>query len=182
MSRTRKRFLLAIVATVAIAASIATGVYAAGRGASDGGVAADSPGAQASIAISNCKAPRTDFITNDTTGLGTTSTTYVDVPGMTKSITQGGQAPSCVLVHVASFAFAQGSGVVEFVRVTLDGNTCNPTETQYVAESGTLADAHAFLCAFANVSPGGHTVTLQHKSFNGSPVFLHRPAMQIDHK
>jgi hypothetical protein len=182
MSRTRKRFLLAIVVTVAIAASIATAVYAAGRGASEGGVAADSLGAQASIAISNCKAPRTDFITNDTTGLGTSSTAYVDVPGMTKTITQGGRVPSCVLVDVEAWAFAPGSGHVQFVRVLLDGIACNPIEAQFAAESGTLADAHAFLCAFANVAPGGHTVTLQQRSNNTTFVFLHRPAMQIDHK
>jgi hypothetical protein len=182
MSRTRMRFLLATVAAVAIAAGIATAVYAAARGASEGGVAAGSLGAQASIAITNCKAPKTDFITNDITGLATASTTYVDVPGMTKTITQGGSAPSCVLVDVAAFGFAPGAGHVQFVRVTLDGTACNPSETQFAAEDGTLASAHAYTCAFAGIAPGGHTVTLQQKSNTTASVFLHRPSMQIDHK
>jgi hypothetical protein len=182
MSRTRKRFLLATVAAVATAASIATGVYAAGRGASDGGVAAGSPDAQASIAISNCKAPRTDFITNDATGLSTTSTAYVPVPGMTKTITQGGRVPSCVVVDMSAFAFAPGGGLV-FVTVRLDGAQGNPIETQFAGDSqGSFAEAHASLFAFPNIAPGSHTVSLLFRSFNGSTVFLHRPAMQIDHK
>ena len=181
MSRSRKRLLLATVAAVATA-SVATAVYAAGRGASEGGVAAGSLGDQASIAISNCKAPRTDFITNDTTGLSTTSTAYVPVPGMTKVITQGGRAPSCVLVDVSAFSFASGSGSLVFVSVTLDGGLCNPTETQFSAQDVTFAQAHGFLCAFPSIAPGSHTVSLVFRSASGSTVFLHRPAMQIDHK
>jgi len=182
MSKNRRRFLIATLAGVVAAAGIATAVYAAGRGASEGGVAAGSPSAQDSIAITNCKTPKADFITNDVTGLSTTSTSYVPVPGMTKTVTIAGTAPSCLVVSVSAFSFASGSGALVFVSVTLDGRLCNPTETQFSAQDVTFAQAHAFLCAFPSVSPGSHTVSLVFRSLSGSTVFLHRPAMQIDHK
>ena len=176
--------MVATVAAVAVAAGIATAVYAAGRGASEGGVAAGSPSAQGSIAISNCKTPKVDFITNDTTGISTTSTTYVAVPGMSKTITIAGTASTCVVVHVAAFSFAAGSGNLVFVAVGLDGTTanCNPTETQFSAQDVTFAQAHAFLCAFPSVSPGSHSVALLFKSLSGATVFIHRPSMSIEHK
>jgi hypothetical protein len=182
MSKIRRRFLVATVAAVA-AGGIATAVYAAGRGASEGGVAAGSPSAQGSISITNCKVPKVDFITNDATGISTASTTYVAVPGMSKTITIPGAASTCVVVHVAAFSFAPGSGNLVFVAVGLDGTTanCNPTETQFSAQDVSFAQAHAFLCAF-NVSPGGHTVNLLFKSLTGSSVFIHRPSMSIEHK
>ena len=181
MSVSRKRFLLATVATVAIIAGVATGVEAAG-GRVSGGAVVGTPGS--SIAISNCKTPKTDFITNDTTGLSTASTAYVAVPGMTKSVAVGGSAPTCLVVHVAAFSFATGSGNLVFVSVGLDGTTanCNPTETQFSAQDVTFAQAHAYLCAFPSVSPGSHSVNLLFRSLSGSTVFLHRPSMEIEHK
>jgi hypothetical protein len=179
----RKRFLITAVATLA-AAGTATGVYASVQGASDDGTPAGSGSAtpDASISITNCKTTKVDFITNDSTGLGTTSTSYVAVPGMTKTITIPGTASTCVVVHVAAFSFAPGSGVLEFVTVRLDGTSCNPTETQFSAQDNTFAQAHAFLCAFPSVSPGSHSVALLFRSNNGTQVFIHRPSMSIEHK
>jgi len=181
MSKTRRRLLVATVAVVA-AAGIATAVYAAGRGASEGGVAAGTPGAQASIAITNCKVPKSDFITNDVTGLSTASTSYVAVPGMTKTVGIAGTAPSCLVVTVSAFAFAP-NGALEFVSVTVDGNLGNPIETQFAGDTkGVFAEEHAALFAFPNVSPGSHTVAMVFRSLDGKTVFVHRPAMQVDHK
>src|SRR5205809_583480 len=105
MSRIRKRSLIAIIAVVA-AAGTATAVYAAVRGANPDGTAAGSATASpnGSISITNCLTKKSDFITNDSTGLSTTSTTYVAVPGMSKSITIPGTASTCVVVHVAGFS------------------------------------------------------------------------------
>jgi hypothetical protein len=183
MFRIRRRSLIAIIAVVA-AAGTATAVYAAVRGANPDGTAAGSASASpnGSISFSNCRTLKSDFITNDATGLTTTSTSYVAVPGMTKTINIGGSANTCVVVHVAAFSFAPGSGVLEFVSVTLDGNSCNPTETQFSAQDSTFAEAHAFLCAFPSVAPGSHSVALVFRSLNGSQVFIHRPSMEIEHK
>jgi hypothetical protein len=182
MRKISNRFLVAFVAVAIAVVGISTGVYAATRGASKGGVAAGTARPNASISITNCKVPKADFITNDTTGLSTTSTTYVAVPGMTKTINIAGNVPSCVLVDASAFAFAPG-GALEFVSVTLDGNQGNPIETQFAGDTkGVYAEEHASLFGFAGVSPGSHTVALVFKSFDGKQVFLHRPAMEIDHK
>jgi len=185
MSRNRKRFLIAAVAALVIAGT-ATGVYASVRGANPDGTAVGSAaaGPNSSISITNCKAQKVDFITNDTTGSSTASTTYVAVPGMTKTVTISGTAPSCLVVHAAAFSFAPSSGNLEFVSVGLDGTTanCNPTETQFSAQDATFAQAHAFLCAFASVAPGSHSVALLFRSLTGSTVFIHRPSMSIEHR
>jgi len=112
MHRKRRLIVLAAVVSV-VAVGGATAVYASVHGASKGGVAAglSAPSApQSSISISGAKLPKTDFITNDSTGPSTTSTTYVAVPGMTKSISVAGTAPSAVVVEVSAFAYAQGAG------------------------------------------------------------------------
>jgi len=185
MPRIRKRFLIAALAVVVIAGT-ATGVYASVRGANSDGTAAGTAtaGPNASISFSNCVSKRSDFITNDTTGLSTASTAYVAVPGMSKTITIPGSVSTCVVVHVAAFSFASGSGNLVFVAVGLDGTTanCNPSETQFSAQDVTFAQAHAYLCAFPSVSPGAHTVNLLFRSLSGSTVFLHRPSMEIEHK
>lgn len=179
MRRTRKRLIILSLVALVGAAAIATAVYASTRGASVGGVAAGTAGPQGSISISNCKAAFADYITNDNTGLGTTSTTYVPVPAMTKTVTL--KKPGCVLVDTSAFAFAPSGGLM-LVTATLDGNQGNPIETQFAGDTkGVFAEAHAANFAFAGVSAGPHTVALMFKSLNGSQVFLHRPAMQIDH-
>jgi hypothetical protein len=128
------------------------------------------------------QAPREDFITNDTTGLGTTSTSNVAVPGMTKTISVGGTGTSCVLVDVSAFAFA-ASGELEYVSVTLDGATGNPVEVQFAGDTkGVWAEAHSALFAFPSVRAGSHTVAMVFRSLGGNQVFLHRPAMEITHK
>jgi hypothetical protein len=178
MVGTRKRLVVLTLAASVVAAGIATGVYASTRGASGGGVAAGTQGPNASISISNCKASKSDYITNDATGLGTSSAVYVPVPGMTKSVTTA--KTGCVLVDVSAFGFAP-SGNVEFVTVMLDGSQGSPTETQFAAADGTLAFAHASLFGFANVPAGTHSVAMMFRSNTGATVFVHRPAMQIDH-
>src|SRR5580765_3903015 len=134
MGRNRKRLYVGVVVGMVAAAAISTGVYASVRGGSDGVPATAGKVPNGSISITNCKTPKSDFITNDTTGLGTTSTTHVAVPGMTKTITIAGNVASCVIVDVSAFAFAPGGGL-EYVAVTLDGNFGNPTEVQLAGDT-----------------------------------------------
>jgi hypothetical protein len=182
MSGIRKRLASTAVAAFVLTAGITGAVYASGRGATDAGVPAGGPSKNASIALSNCKLPKADFITNDTTGLSTASTSYAAVPGMTKTITIPGSVVSCVVVDASAFAFAPG-GALEYVSVTLDGNLGSPTELQFAGDTkGSWAEAHAGVFAFPNVAPGNHSVALVFKSLDGSTVFLHRPAMEIQHK
>jgi hypothetical protein len=185
MLSNRKRVLIAAVAVVALAGT-ATGVYASVRGANHDGTAAGTATASpnGSISITNCRTPKVDFVTNDSTGLSTASTSYVAVPGMSKTITIPGSVTTCVVVHVAAFSFAPGSGNLVLVSVGLDGTSanCNPSETQFSGQDVTFAQAHAYLCAFPSVAPGSHTVTMLFRSLSGSTVFMHRPSMSIEHK
>jgi len=183
MSGTVKRLLIVMLAGLALAVGVtASVVQASGKGVSGGGVPIGTPSGQASISTSNCKLPKADFVTNDTTGLTTTSTTYVAVPGMTKTVNLGGTGPSCVLVDVSGFAFAPG-GALEFVSVQIDGVTGSPIETQFAGDTkGVFAEAHSALFGFPSVAAGSHSVAMVFRSLDGKSVFVHRPAMQISHK
>lgn len=184
----KKLFIAAPLAAAAlVAGGIATAV-AHGSHSGDGTPStARSVGPAASITITNCKLPKTDFTTNDTTGLSTTSTTYVPVPGMTKSITQGTTTAGCVVVDVSAYSYAAGTNALEFVSVTLDGAPGNPGEVQFSGDDdedgdGAWARTHAAVFAFTAVAPGAHTVSMVFRSFDGQSVALHRPAMTIEHK
>jgi hypothetical protein len=149
--------------------------------ADDAGIADDSFAPGASIVFSNCLATRSDFISNDTLTLSTTSTSYVPVPGMTKVINQA--QTGCVIVTLSSFAFASANSETQMVRVVMDGNRlCSPIEWQWDGDDGTRARTHGAVCAFTNVLPGNHIVQMQHRSLAGNSVFIHRPSMHIEHR
>ena len=155
----------------------------------DGGVPDESDAPNVSLVISNCLATRSDFISNDTTGLTTSSVAYVAVPGMTKVINQA--QTGCVIVTLSSYAFAADSGgpnQLQFVRVVLDGQRlCSPIEWQWDGDDDVDGDSswartHGAVCAFSNVAAGNHTIQMQHRSNAGGSVFLHRPSMHIEHR
>src|SRR5438552_3645660 len=101
---------------------IMTAVYAASRGPARGGVPAaiGREEAPATPAITGgCKTPRSDFATQEATGASTTSTSYVDVPGMSVAIHIGGTSPTCVTVNFTAFAYAPGTAL-EWVRAVLN--------------------------------------------------------------
>jgi hypothetical protein len=144
-------------------------------------VADDSLAPGVSIVISNCPATRSDFISNDNLSLSTVSTSYVPVPGMTKIINQA--QTGCVIVTLSSFAFASANSETQMVRVVLDGTRlCSPIEWQWDGDDGTRARTHGAVCAFNNVAAGNHSVQMQHRSFGGNQVFIHRPSMHIEHR
>jgi hypothetical protein len=175
----RRRWLI-LTAALAGAAVIAGAVYASASGGGPDGVAATGAVPASSITISNCKAAKTDFIANDTTSLSTTSTSYVAVPGMTKTVNVA-KAGQCLVADVSAFAFAPGQAL-EYVSVTLDGNLGSPSEVQFAGDTqGIWAEAHAAVFAFPNVSGGAHTVAMVFRSLDGKSVILHRPAMSINH-
>jgi hypothetical protein len=185
VSKKVQRILFAGVIAAVLAAS--TGVYAASHGtAARGGIPAAAGRSGKGVTAAACKTPKTNFITNDVTGLSTTSTSYVNVPGMSTNVKVGGTTASCIVVDVTGFSFAT-NGALEFVRALLDGVTSpTPTETQFSGDddentNGEWARAQAGNFAFLNVAPGTHSVAIQFKSYDGQTVFLHRPAAIITH-
>lgn len=182
----KKWFIAAPLAAALVAAGIATAVAQGSDGRDGTPSAARSVAPAASVTTSNCRLPKTDFRTNDTLSLSTASTTYVAVPGMTKTITQGTRTRGCVVVDVSGFSWAPADAL-EYVSVRLDGVLGNPTEVQFSGDDdedgdGRWAQTHSAIFVFPNVAPGNHTVSMVFRSFDGQEVFLHRPAMAIEHK
>jgi hypothetical protein len=183
---TKRLWVAAPLAAALAAAGIATAVAqgsAAGHGTAH---RATRVAPAATVAISNCRLPKADFITNDVYNLSTTSTSYVAVPGMTKKITQGGSTSGCVVVNVSGYSYAP-DGALEFVSVKLDGVQGSPYEVQFSGDDdedgdGRWAQAHAAVFAFRGVAPGIHTISMVYNSFDGHEVFMNEPAMSIGHK
>lgn len=144
--------------------------------------------ATADLAVSGtCRATTISFVTGETTGESTTSTTFVDVPDMSVSFDIGGAANGCVKVEFSAYVFA-ASGRLIIVRALLDGATAgSPSQVQFSGDDDENADgkwarSHAFNFAFPNVAPGTHTITIQWLSFDGGTVFMHRRSMFVHHK
>ena len=177
-----KRLLIAVPLAAALAgAGIATAVAQPSRAGDGTPNHATSTAPAASVGVSNCRLPKTDFITNDVLSLSTTSTSYVAVPGMTKRITQGGSTPGCVVVDVSGYSYAPNGALLN-VSVKLDGVLGSPYEVQFSGDDGQWAQAHSAVFAFRGVPPGTHTVSMVYESFDGQAVFMHEPAMSVAHK
>jgi len=179
MSISRKRLL--IVAAALVGAGVVAGaVYASGGGVT-GGVPDRGTRPDSSVAVTDCKVTKADFITNATTGLSTASASYVPVPGMTKVVKVGGTTASCVLAEVSGDSIAL-SGEQEDVGLTLDGNLGDPGGVVFSMNDPNAAQEHAALFAFPSVAPGSHTVAMVFKSAFGGTVSMSFPAMRIDHR
>ena len=186
MSR-RGRWLLASILAGAIVVVGASVVYAAGGGTGNGlapsaGVSPDA----VSIKGGCKKISKIDFATGEDIGHTTTSTTFVDVPGMSVDFTIGGQVRSCLKIEYSAVAFAPDDELM-FVRALLDGAVAgSPSEVQLSGDddedvNGHWARSHAFNFAFANVAPGAHTIEIQWRSEFGGTVATHRRSVFVHH-
>jgi hypothetical protein len=186
MGRRGKRLAIATAAVIGLAAvATTTAVYALGGGEPNGnGVPAGSPSpatvGMAPTIASNCKVGKADIVTLESTQ-STTSTSYVSVPGMSKSVKM---SKGCIIAVVSDWPFAAG-GELLYIRVTVDGATGSPAEVQFSGDDDENSDgkwARSHSAQFVFVVPKGpHTVSLEWKSFFGGTVFLHTPVMVIYH-
>src|SRR6476620_581694 len=131
------------------------------------------PSSRAALVKGSCSPERmkitvaTDFNT-------TTSKTFVRVTNSQISFTQGGTAPSCVIVSFTSEASAAANEVMR-MRVLLDSSTtCLPDDNIFVRSNATVTDladrAMNFVCP--DIAPGDHDVQVQYRSTNGGSVSL----------
>ena len=125
---------------------------------------------------------KVNFAVADDT-VSTTSTTLVDVPGMSVTFTiPAGTGRSCVRVEFSAWVFAQGSELMN-IRALLDGTTVGaPGEVQFEGDSVNWATSRAFNFLFTGVRPGSHTITMQWLSYFGGTVFVHGRSMFVHHK
>jgi len=138
-----------------------------------------------------CIVKKVSFATSESIALGTTSTSFVNIPDMSVGFSMGGANPSCVKVEFSAFAFAANTPVANqllMVRALLDGVTAgSPSEVQLSGDDdedadGSWARAHGYNFAFNGVTPGVHTITIQFRSNSGGSVFVHRPSMFVNHR
>jgi hypothetical protein len=152
--------------------------FAHASGSRDG--VAKHPAYQPTVTSGDCKVKKVAFVTDDTTGASTTSTTYVNVPNAAVAFSEGGQITGCIVVNFSAWAFTSSTGLLH-VRATLDGVEMAPGgDQQFAANDSTFAFAHAFSWA-ANAAPGAHTVQIQFRSQDGQTVFIHKHTTTVHH-
>jgi hypothetical protein len=165
---------LALVAMLTVTSAVygAAKFFVKGGAVTTAGAKKSAPGT-----THNCNVKKASEADGSSTGVSTTSTTYVDVQDM--SVTFGLRAGGCALVSFAAYAFAPGSGL-EFVQAVANSVACNPGEIQFTGNDESFALSHAanFECA---VTAGSNTVKIQFRSFDGASVFIHRRAMFVWH-
>jgi hypothetical protein len=177
MSKKRKWLFALVMASALVVATGGSALYAAGGGGDNGVVATGIQSGQ-DVAVRCAGTQTKQAYANHDDQNGTTSTTFVNIPGARVPFTvstRGGA--KCVSVLFTSMAFvAPGSSELLGVRALLDGAVAgNPSETQFEAASPSgYAVSHAMNFTFSAVAPGAHTIRMQFRSFNGGPVFIHR--------
>jgi hypothetical protein len=127
---------------------------------------------QPAVSGNNCKLPRTDFTTS-IFSFSTSSATFADMPETQDTISQGGQAPSCVVVNFSGHTISPGLAVMA-IRAVLDGTVI--AEPGQVFLSGDddedqdfrTARSHAMNFVFPSVAPGTHTVSIQWRNAGGA--------------
>jgi hypothetical protein len=179
MGKKGKRIIVA--ATLVGVLSIMTGVYGATRGAARGGIP-ESFGQQKAAApasVSSCPTKK-GLEADNATPTGTTSTTFVDVPGMT--VTFNAKAAGCALVSFTAYSFASGGELMN-VHAVSNGAECLPGEYQFSGDDDEDADGQWARSHGANftckVALGANTIKMQFRSFFGGSVTLHKKAMLV---
>jgi hypothetical protein len=177
MGKKGKRIIAA--ATLVGVLSIMSGVYGATQGATRGGIPASigQQKAAAPASVSSCPTKKGLEADGPDTGLSTTSTTYVDIPGM--AVTYNSRGAGCALVSFTAFSFATGTDLI-FVHAVSNGAECLPGEYQFSGADTTWAVSHGtnFTC---KVAVGANTIKMQWRSNSGGSVFMHRRAMLVWH-
>jgi hypothetical protein len=186
MRRMTARVALVLVVMLATFAAAHTVLGARGQ-LSRSGLAPGTRQSRAPALTGQCKVSKVSYATGEDTGNSTTSTSYVDVPGMSSTFTEGGTVTRCVTVEYTAFVFAAEGDNLMFVRALLDGVTvASPSETQFDGDSDEDGDfqwarSHAFNFVFPSVAPGSHTIKIQWRSLDGGTIFTHRRTLLVGH-
>jgi hypothetical protein len=119
------------------------------------------------------------YVTDDSSGDSTISTTFVPVPNMSLSFTHGQRGTLIITFSAVSYA---GGGELEYVDVQIDGASVAPGEIQWDGDSAAYATARSFTWIADDVSAGPHTVEVMYRSFGGAPVFMHWRTLVVHSK
>jgi hypothetical protein len=169
----RARTLGAVfVATVAVTSSIAV---AQGGGAPDGtpSSAAEAPEPAAAVAVT-CGARIQSLVRTENAASTTSSTTFVNVPGGSATVTVPSGASRClkVLLTAETACSETSAGDFCYVRVLDNGVEMSPQGAQFQAidSEKSTARGHAFEWA-KRLAAGNHSIVLQRRVGNSATVF-----------
>jgi hypothetical protein len=177
--RGKRIFLAAIVVALVFAA---TSVAIGATSHPNNGLAGRQKAGPATIITGSCKAPKVNFASNDVSN-STTSTAFANLPGASVGFTIPGSVTSCIVAEYSGQAFAPGTSLIQ-IQVLLDGATVGaPGIVQLVGnDAGSFSDSYAMQFVWTNVAPGGHSVTVQWRSFDGQNVHINKGTLAVQHK
>jgi|GEM_PF-5794423 hypothetical protein len=177
-----------------VGATVPAGAQSGGRSMAPAATEAGTPdrGREAAdrtpeAATGQCATQRITIRTNpEGDQVSTASTVFVNVPRSGLTFTQGGTAPSCVMVRFSAVTFAPDKRVLD-VRVLVDGRVAQPGPVLFSGDDdedfdGRWARAHSFDFLVPNVAPGQHNVRVQARSFTGGPVYLNTRSTVVHHR
>lgn len=150
------------------------------------GVAPGSAKAARLVTAKNCGAlTRVKVKTsNDLTGQGTFSTTFVDVINSPTSFRQKGSGPGCAILNFSAQAWPSGNTNLIYIQALLDGVTPSLAgEIQFNAGPETYSDAHSYNFVFPSVAPGLHVVKVQMRTLDAAnTVFINDFSMVLNYR
>jgi hypothetical protein len=142
------------------------------------GLSLATPTPAAAAVAGNCATTATRFKWT-TTFSSTTSTTYVNMPEMATTITQG--STGCVIVQFSAAAAANANQQM-VVRVQLGSNFCGPLDQPFIkapAGTGAGSSSHAMTFVCQAVGPDVYTVRVQYLSVSGGQVIVTNRTMLV---
>lgn len=133
------------------------------------------------VVTSACPVSRITTASSNEIGTTTSSTNFVDVPGMQATVNIS-VPTNCVGVEYTATVFTSGNERV-YVQATMDGVPCSPPNVRFPEDNGDVPQAsiHAFDFKCQNVRPGAHTFKIQWRSLLGGPVYIHCRTMKVTH-
>ena len=124
---------------------------------------ASGPALSADPTVGTCAPTAVKYVASDALAFKTISSSYVDLPQARVVFRQGGKQPSCVLVRFSAAAKASDFSNMGF-RALLDSTEALPFEGQISDGVDVAPSARRFTFVFPNVSPGVHTIQIQHEA------------------
>ena len=111
----------------------------------------------------------------------TTSMSFVDMPAMSKTFTQGGSGSDEVVAIFSAAASLHGTqNDTGFVRLRIGTTTQTPGEVPLIAES--TSGEHGFTWQTAPLAAGSRTIRVQWRTDLGSTFCVDARSLIIEHK
>lgn len=113
----------------------------------------------------------------------TTSKTFVNIPGLSRSFTVGaGAAEEAVVMLQASFSLSRDGADTAFVRLLVDNVIQGPGDQVPVQSLDDTGSTHGFNWQTRTLSPGSHTVRAQWRTDLGSSFCADARSLIVLHK